>query len=231
MTLLEPLVLICGGHNTRLAALQGSIYKPFLELQGTTIVAKYIERARREGVERVLVVTDEQDGLVSRLLARIREVVPTMTIDEFQSAGSIGSKVATAADSISASKVFVALGDTYAWYSFADLADRTGADFDSAIVVAPHSSRFGIVTTREGAVVSFDEKPVSEDLINLGQLILGPHALELLRAGAAMEETLSRLAETSELGYLRASRHEFMTLDTISDVMAADTFVGKYGWD
>ena len=218
---LPPLVILCGGENSRLRTLQGSIYKPFLDLQGSTIVAKYIERARREGISRVLVVTDERDALVSRLLLSIREANPAIEVSELFVAGSIAAKIVAAAAVLEVAPLLVALGDTFAWYSFQELA---GVAVDSAIVVAEYVLPFGIVETNGELVSQFVEKPSSGQLINLGQMLLGPRSLVLLREGRSMEETLSAQAALGQLGNVRGLAKEFLTVDTPGDAAAADDY-------
>lgn len=231
---LPQLVIVCGGENSRLRTLQGSIYKPFLDLQGSTIVAKYIERARREGIERVAVVTDEVDGLVSRLIAEIRSVEPGILVEELTIPGDVPTKIVTSIDrlGLAGQRVFVALGDTFVWYSFRDLAELCEASAtDSALVVGEEVSRFGVLQMDSELVVNFDEKPRSSQLINLGQMLLGARAVEMLSAGASLQDALSALASSKQLAGLVGNSREYLMLDSIADVVSADERVRSRGWE
>jgi NDP-sugar pyrophosphorylase family protein len=230
---LPPLVLISGGNNTRLGSLRGTIYKPFLEIQGTTIVAKYIERARREGVSQVVVVTDNDDPLVGRLLASVRESLPGIAVTQTFVDGSVSHKIASVARQLPALEhgLFVSLADTFAWYSFADLCDRRrDSGVDSVLVIGEHSIPFGVVEVDGALIAGFVEKPMTPYLINLGQMYLGPRALALLDAGIDLAVTLEQLATESQLAPIVASAREFLTIDAISDLVNSDLAGGPASW-
>ncbi|GEM_PF-5744764 len=224
------LVLLCGGENTRLRSLRHTVYKPFLDIEDSTFVAQQVERARREGLEEVVVVTDAEDGLVTRLIREIRASVPGVELAEATVAGSVEEKIVAVAPH---DRALVAHGDTHAWFSWRDLIDAaTQQATDSAILVAPYRLPFGVVHVAEdGRATTFEEKPETGYLVNLGHMLLGPRALEMLGSGTSLVDVLRTLSADGDVATLRAGKATFLTLDGPEDVIAAQAHIRKLGWD
>lgn len=72
----------------------------------------------------------------------------------------------------------------------------------ATVTVVRNRSRFGIVElTQDGSVRRFTEKPLVDDFISIGFIVLNRDALAFFRTGESLEEgPLARLAESGELG-------------------------------
>lgn len=216
-----PFLVLCGGANTRLDVLQGTIYKPFLELRTTTLVAKHVTRAMRAGHRTVRVVVDEPDPIVMAYVERLRlesgadirvTIVP----------GPAREKIAgTLAAEDGPDAAVVALGDTYAWYDPAALLERLddGGPY-CCIAVVPYRLPFGVVEVDSGAVRAFREKPQTPYLVNLGIMALHPKAVALLRSGVDVGDLLATLAADGRLAAVEVAG-SFVNVDSLDGVAHA----------
>jgi NDP-sugar pyrophosphorylase family protein len=228
---LPPLILLCGGSNDRLQELRGTIYKPFLDLHGSTMAAKHLERARRDGISRAIVVTDRADPMVDALVAGYREGSMGMDVELLHAPGDTREKCrrVMAELGVDDGDLFVSFADTFCWFSYGDLvATRTRTGTDSVTVVSQFQMPFGTVVTSGERVVEFRETPTMTYDVNLGQMLLGPEALGEIRKGSTIAGSLEFLAARDRLGAVRAEFDRFITVDSLSAIAHALGFFAKH---
>ena len=216
-----PFLVLCGGANSRMDVLQGTIYKPFLELRSTTLVAKHLARAARAGHRTLRIVVDERDPLVMAYVDRLRA---TLGVDVRVSivAGPARAKIAGALRGEGEDRAaVVVLGDTYAWYDPGALLARLddGGPY-GCIAVAPYRLPFGVVRVGDGAVRAFQEKPATPYLVNLGIMALHPKAVAMLRDGLDVAELLAGLAADGQLAAVEVPGG-FVNVDSLDGVAHA----------
>jgi NDP-sugar pyrophosphorylase family protein len=216
------MVIFSGGKNSRLEALSGTIYKPFLPLHGISLIARHIFRAALAGVRDITIITDQADPLVARYVDEIRDGVNEATIClRFVDGEPAAKLVNFAADKSPTPPVLVTVGDTYAWYDPAELvAAALAPGIDSAMAVADYHIPFGVVSISDDLVTSFNEKPASGYRVNTGQLALGPQAMRLISEGSSLAGALTALAADAKLAAVEISS-AFITVDSIIDIAAA----------
>ncbi|MEY9927204.1 NDP-sugar pyrophosphorylase family protein [Catenulispora sp. GP43] len=219
-----PMVLLCGGQNSRLQALSGTIYKPFLPLQNATLVARHITRAVLAGVRDVTVVVDHMDPLVAAHVEGIAaDLCDTVCVRLLYCTGEPADKLRLYRKStglVPSSPVLAVLGDSYAWYDPFALVKAASPPFDSALAVASYRIPFGVVTVTDGVIVRFQEKPDSGHLINAGQMALGPAAFASLDEGQDLASVLVGLADRRLLTAVTVGS-ALTTVDTLSDIASA----------
>jgi NDP-sugar pyrophosphorylase family protein len=207
--------------------MSGTLYKPFLPIQSASLVAKHVFRGITAGLRRVVLVVDDPDPLLTRLVAEFQSNSPNdVSVSLLHINGDTNLKVVRAADTLDPQpeRLLVGLADTFCWYDPVQLyAAALRPGIDSSIAVASFRLPFGVVAVRGNLVSSFQEKPITNYLVNLGQMALGPAASGLLRQGHSLGHMLETLAKRGQLAAERASSR-FLTLDSVQDVARALDF-------
>jgi glucose-1-phosphate cytidylyltransferase len=103
-------------------------------------------------------------------------------------------------------------------------AHRRGGKTGTVTVTRPRS-RFGVVQVDDfGAVLGFEEKPVSRELVSIGHFVFEPEIFDFLEADSVLEEEpLRRLAKLHQLssfehqGFWQPmdTAHEFQALNVL----------------
>jgi NDP-sugar pyrophosphorylase family protein len=218
-----PMAILCGGQNSRLGPLSGTIYKPFLPIQGMTTIARNVTRAVLAGIQDITVLMDMEDTLIRSYVEgmsaglRGRANISILLVE-----GEHSEKLTSYASRRAARPpVLVSLGDSYSLYDPVLLGQASLQEgIDSAITIAAFRLPFGVVTTSNGRVISFAEKPMTPYFVNLGQLALGERAFDLLAHGHSMASALGVLASEGRLAATEVSS-EFVTFDSIADIARA----------
>lgn len=213
-----PLVLLCGGENRRMETLSGTIYKPFLDLNGASLVARHVARAVHAGQSRIRVVVDEPDPLVVATVETFGNV-KGLDISVLHAAGSARVKIVNSLAALGTSgPLVIALGDSFCWFDpKAMLRPIHGGSAMGCLAVGEFREQFGVVTLREDTITSFDEKPPTAIWINLGVMAFDCEALEMLKAGWEVAELLSELSARGSLSAHRVPAN-FITLDSLADI-------------
>ncbi|MFD6265389.1 sugar phosphate nucleotidyltransferase [Micromonospora chalcea] len=222
-----PFIILCGGDNTRLESLRGTIYKPFLRLNETTLVAKHAARAVMAGHGCVDVVIDSSDPLIE---AFVTGLSADLKADVRLSAvpGDARGKVTTVLSaSADVQAAVVVLGDTYSWYDSRQLLSGLHAgDVDCCLAYARYRLPFGVVKVEGEAVVGFSEKPQTEYLVNVGAMALDRAALDLLAQGVAVDDLLTGLATAGRVRGVEIS-DGFLSIDSLDGVARALSPAGQ----
>lgn len=230
------MVVLAGGDNARLEALRGTIYKAFLPVHGMSLVARHVLRAAVFGVERVDVIVDEDDPALLRLATatgpgRGSGLGPGCGAGQPEvrvlvHAGSRVEKVLWWHRREGRAPVLVVFGDTLAPVDLDALWRRAhSCGADSAIGLARVRLPFGVVEVSGDSVTSFREKPVSGFLVNTGYMVLGPRALDHLRAGLALPRMLENLAGDGVLSSVTCTG-PVVTVDSLEQLAMAHRVLG-----
>ena len=221
----DSLVVLCGGENSRLQPLSTTLYKPFLPIHRLTMAARHITRARLCGIRQVVLVIDEEDGLIKQYVdeaqgsgIEVRLVVV---------AGSTATKILSVGGG--AEPLLVCLGDTFARVDLASLGScpmREGVD--SAIVLSRYRLPFGRVGCDGPLATSFEEKPDVGHLVNTGYMALGSEALRLLRDTGDLARTLHALAQRRALAVAEIVP-SMVVIDSMSDLAVAHSLFDERG--
>jgi glucose-1-phosphate cytidylyltransferase len=217
--MVETAAILCGGRGTRL---QGELPKPLVEVGGLPIVWHVASIFAAQGVRRVVLLT----GFRSALLTAFAEsaVWPEGLELECLDTGEdtpTGGRVHAAAAVLGDEPFFLTYGDGVADVDLAALAvahERAGA-LATVTVVRPELP-FGVAQLgRDDRITSFEEKPLADQWVNGGFLLLEPGVQSYLGPGVVLErEPLARLAAD---GRLQAYRHEgfWACMDTYKDAV------------
>ena len=218
----DTAAILCGGRGTRLQEHAADIPKPLVEVGGLPVVWHVAGIFARQGVERILLLTGHQSGLVEAFAARAPW--PAGVRVECLDTGPdtpTGGRVHAAAERLGDRRYFVTYGDGLADVDLAALASahaRSGA-LATMTVVRPELP-FGVaVLDDDGRVTGFREKPRAEHWVNGGFFVFDPEVRAYLGPDLVLErEPLERLAAD---GRLHAHRHDgfWACMDTYKDAV------------
>ena len=177
------MVIMAGGRGTRLRPHVENCPKPLLPVAGRPMLEHIIERARAHGFQNFVLAVhylghmiEEYFGDGSRWQVQIdylREESPLGT------AGAIGLLSPRPQ-----APFVVSNGDVLTDIHYGELLDyhrRNGAVATMAVRLYEWQHPFGVVHTKEGEIVGFEEKPVARSHINAGIYVLEPRALDCLK--------------------------------------------------
>jgi len=222
----ETVAILCGGRGTRLA---GELPKPLVEVGGLPIVWHVASIFAAQGVRRVVLLTGYRAELVAAWAAGARwpEGVSVACVDTGEDTPT-GGRVLAAAGAIGPGRFFLTYGDGVADVRLDGLlaAHEAAGALATMTVVRPELP-FGVALLGEGdRVTGFREKPVADEWVNGGFLVLEPEVLGYLEPGSVLERApLERLAAE---GRLQAFRHDgfWACMDTHKDALALNAL-----WD
>ena len=183
--LLNVMVIMAGGRGTRLLPYTEKCPKPMLPVGGKPMLEHIIERARAEGIQRVLLAVNYLGQMIedyfgdgSRWQVKIdylRESAPLGT------AGAIGL-ITPRPDS----PILVTNGDVLTDIRYREVLEfpvRHSAVATMAVRLHEWQHPFGVVRTNGVEIIGFEEKPIMRSHINAGIYVLDPAALDALPVG------------------------------------------------
>ncbi|HWM11958.1 MAG TPA: NTP transferase domain-containing protein [Solirubrobacteraceae bacterium] len=210
-------LILCGGRGTRAG---GERPKPLIEIRGRPIVWHVVSIYAAQGFREFVLLT----GWRGEEIAAWSDW-PTGVSVECVDTGPdtpTGGRVHAVRNRLEAT-FCLTYADGVADIDLAALVGhhRTSRALATMTVVRPELP-FGVAMLDGGHVAGFREKPVSEEWVNGGFLVLEPGALGYLRHDSVLErEPLERLAAD---GALAAYRHTgfWRCLDTAKDAVALE---------
>lgn len=216
------MVILCGGHGTRLRERTRSIPKAMVEIGGHPILWHVIMIYLAQGFRRFLLLTGYRGEQISRFVRR--ESWPLRTDIRCLDTGPAtptGGRLHLAAAHLDGGDFCLTYADGLADIDLNRLLayHATHAAPATMTVVRPEL-QFGVASLDgDGHVTGFAEKPRSDQWVNGGFFCLRPAVLELLKADSVFEcDPLQNLAA---IGGLRAFRHEgfWDCMDTYKDAV------------
>jgi glucose-1-phosphate cytidylyltransferase len=221
----DTAVVLCGGRGTRLQEHAPAIPKPLVEVGGLPIVWHVVSLYAAQGVERVLLLTGYRSELVAAFAAAadwpggVRVECVDTGLDT-----PTGGRIHAVLDRLGGAPFFATYGDGVADIDLAALSQaHAGAGATATMTVVRPELPFGVAQLDGDArVTGFREKPVADQWVNGGFLVLEPGALDYLEHDSVLErEPLERLAAD---GALAAYRHTgfWRCLDTAKDAIALE---------
>ncbi len=228
----ETVAILCGGRGTRLT---GELPKPLVEVGGLPIVWHVASIFAQQGVRRVVLLTGYRAGLVAEWAAGAAwpAGIEVTCVDTGEDTPT-GGRVLAAAEAIGPGAFFLTYGDGVADVSLPALAAaHAEAGALATMTVVRPELPFGVAVLGAGDRISgFREKPVSEEWVNGGFLLLEPEVLGLLTPASVLEREL--LEHLAGAGRLQAFRHEgfWACMDTHKDALALNALwdAGRAPW-
>jgi glucose-1-phosphate cytidylyltransferase len=218
-----PVVILCGGRGTRIAADVPEVPKTLVDIGGRPLLEHVIGIYAAAGCRRFLLATGFRADMIA---AHFTDAVTRRCgADEIRCIDTgldspTGERLRRLQPQIG-TRCFATYGDGVADIDLAALLDHHVAcgSLATLTVVQPESN-FGVVDLDGARVTGFREKPRMNEWVNGGFFVLEPAALASLRPG----ETLERgpMERWAAAGQLAAYRHAgfWRCMDTFKDALA-----------
>jgi glucose-1-phosphate cytidylyltransferase len=217
-----PVVILCGGHGTRLRERTETVPKALVEIGGEPILWHVIGIYAAQGFERFLLATGYLGEAMEEFVAA--EPWPAAISVECVDTGldtPTGGRIARLADHLREGTFCATYADGVADVDLDALLrfHRGHGALATMTVVRPHLQWGVTELDGDGRVTGFVEKPRSKRWVNGGFLCFEPGVLAYLDEDSVLErEPLARLAADDQL---RAFRHEgfWDCMDTYKDAV------------
>lgn len=220
---LSPVVILCGGAGTRLRGHAAPVPKPLVEVGGKPILWHVVKIYAAQGFNEFFLLTGFRGGLIERFAAS--EPWPDPVAVHCLNTGRdtpTGGRLRQACEVLEAETVCVTYADGVADIDLLGLLSqhRARGALATMTVVQPQLP-FGVAELNgDGQVLSFSEKPRTENWINGGFFCFERRVLEALQPDSVLEAGLLR--ELAHAGALRAFRHYgfWRCMDTYKDALS-----------
>lgn len=203
----EEAIVLVGGLGTRLRDVVPDLPKPLAPVAGRPFLAYLLDQLAAGGLRRIILATGYMAEKIEQAvgdrwgdaeIAYSREPEPLGT----------GGAIRLAVAMVQGEGVHLANGDTFLRFVPADLERQVreqGATLGVALAKVPDVGRYGAVGTRDGRVVSFQEKGGhGPGLINAGSYFLTASALDGLPSATPYSFESEVLVPASLAGNLAA---------------------------
>lgn len=216
-------ITLAGGLGERLRPLTLDIPKALVEVQGTPILAHQVAWLKRHGVKKVVISCGHLSEKIGEYV-RSNDLGVHMELSvESKKLGTAGA-LKLALGKLSTEEFFVLNGDII---SNVNLTELKGYHYDlgklATIVVVPFRSPYGIVSSTEGVLDRFEEKPMLPYWINAGIYVISRRIESRLPDEGSLEtDVFSKMK--GEVAVF-ASRDTWISIDTIKDLREAESFL------
>lgn len=218
-----PRVLIlCGGRGTRLQSGSTSLPKPLVEIGGKPVVWHVVMMHAAAGFDRFELLTGHRAAELEAFASGTRwpEGIEVKCIDTGEDTPT-GGRVRRAVDQGEGGTVCVTYADGVADVAFDDLLGfHLRTDCDATITVVRPELPFGVARLDGDLIRGFAEKPVSEEWINGGFMVLDEAAQQLIGPDDILER--GPFESLASAGRLAGFRHTgfWHCMDTYKDQIA-----------
>lgn len=175
-------VIMAGGKGTRLLPITETIPKPMIKVAGRPILERVVLHLISHGIRRIFISVNHLSGQIEshfgngeKIGCRI-EYLRELPDRPLGTAGSLALLPEKPAE-----PVFVINGDLITDIDIRGMLDfQTEGGFDLVMGLKPymHQVPFGCVEVEGDRIVSLEEKPVLQRLINVGAYALSPAVIE-----------------------------------------------------
>ncbi len=199
---LNQMVIMAGGHGSRLQPHTRTCPKPMLRVHGKPILEHIIERAKAEGFQRFVLAVEYLGHMIKDYFGDgnswgvkidyLNEDLPLGT------AGALGLL-----NPQPVAPILVTNGDVLTDIRYGEVLDfhcSHNASATMAVGLYEWQHPFGVVRIKGVDIVGFEEKPITYSHINAGVYVLDPRALDTLKTDehCDMPMLFDRLREKKE---------------------------------
>ncbi len=183
--LMAKAFVLCGGKGTRLRPLTYAVPKPMLPVGKKPILEFVIANLKRNGFTEILLnVGYLKEQIKSHFGDGSKFGVSIEYLDEAHEMGTAGSILA-GKSKINGS-FLVVMGDHLTNVNLRKLCEhhkKSGAIATVGLKLQGTPLEYGVAKIRDGAVVSFEEKPIIDNYVNAGVYAFEPEIYEYITEG------------------------------------------------
>lgn len=219
------MVIMAGGRGVRMKHHTENCPKPLLEVGGKPMLEHIIERAKAEGFANFFISVNYLGHMIEHYFGDGEKLKVNIKYIHEQSplgtAGALGL-----IPTLPNEPIVVTNGDVLTDVKYGELLDFHVCNSSFATMAVRQyemHNPFGVVKTKDGEIVGFDEKPVSLSHINAGIYVLNPGELKLLikEEHCDMPTLFNRISEQKKLCLVYPMHETWMDVGRPDDLTAA----------
>jgi len=219
-------VILCGGKGERLRPLTESIPKPLVCIKGRPILSYLLEHVRKSGIVDVIVAAGFQAEKITAFFDDHHHDLAVTIVNS----GDVDIIDRVRACSPHVPGDFILLyGDTLADVNFSQLQDfHYSHGAKATITLYPLTSQFGLAELdQDGNVTRFQEKPVLDKWINIGNFYYENSALTWMKDFSTYAQFLEFLGTQGKLkGFKHHGIH--ITVNTLRELEDAEKNIDEF---
>ncbi len=218
-------IILAGGKGTRMRPYDGP--KPLVPIQGRPLIFHLMDHLHRQGVRHFHVCLGHMADTVKGMVLTYPENVTSLTFSDAGPDADMGARLELAQRQLQTRHALICYGDTIAEVQVAQMKKLYSGLGAAAIFAAARiRSEFGVIRWRgdqigehSQLVAKIEEKPETNDWINIGFVVCWAWALAQTRRGIDVVGWLNALAKGNKV---LAWRHEenHYTVNTERDLIA-----------
>jgi glucose-1-phosphate cytidylyltransferase len=219
-------VILCGGKGERLRPLTESVPKPLICIKGRPILSYLLDHVRKAGIGEVVVAAGFQAAKITAFFKDHHRDLAVKIVDSGDV--DIIERIKTCSPHIAGDFILL-YGDTLADVDFKRLQEfHYSHGAKATITLYPLRSQFGLVELdRDGYVTRFQEKPILDKWINIGNFYYDPEVLAWMRDFSSYAEFLEYLGSQHKLkGYKHHGIH--ITVNTLRELEDAEEKIDAF---
>ncbi len=182
-------VLMAGGLGTRLLPLTKAKPKPLIEVRGKPLLENIIENFISYGFRKFYISVNYKGDMIKKHFGNGEKWGSEIRyLDEDTPLGTAGALGLI--DDARGQPIIVMNGDLVTKVNISEMLNfhiQSNAKATMGVREYDHQVPFGVVEVDNGAILSIDEKPIHQFLVNGGIYILQPETLKKLPEGLAID--------------------------------------------
>lgn len=207
----NTIVIMAGGKGTRLLPKTENMPKPMLHLGEKPILEHIIERARAEGFSQFILAIQHLGEVIEEYFGDGKSLgVNISYVKEMTPLGTAGAL--SLIEPKLSQPIIVTNGDVLTDVKYGDILDfhnHNNGRATMAVQLREWQNPYGVVNTDGIEIISYEEKPVTRNLINAGVYVINPSVLGLLTDSTPCDmPQLFELARTKGMKTLAYFAHE-----------------------
>jgi dTDP-glucose pyrophosphorylase len=216
------MVIMAGGQGTRLRPHTENCPKPMLPVDGQPMLEHIIKRAKAEGFQHFILAVHYLSNVIEKYCGDGSQW--DVKIDYLREESPLGTAGALSLLNSRPELPFVVSNaDVLTDIRYGDILDyhcRQGASATMAVRIHEWQHPFGIVQTKGGNIIGFEEKPIFRNQINAGVYVLAPEALDTLKTGEPcdMPTLFSRLQGSDAKTIAYAVHEPWLDVGNVDDL-------------
>ena len=219
-------LILCGGKGERLHPLTYRTPKPLIKIKGTPILTFLINQLETFGFNKFVIAVGYKSDQIIKYFNHNHKNIEI----EFVDSGDVDimTRIQNAIKLIP-DDFIVCYGDTLADVDLFQLIKFHHTHQGSMTVTSyPLQCQFGLLGTDEsGKVISFAEKPVLDEWINIGYFYFNKESIKYIENGLTFVDFLNEMIERDNIFSFRHTGTH-ITVNTITELREAEKNITKY---
>jgi len=194
-------VILCGGKGTRLKELTEELPKPLIRVGGKPVVSHIMDRYSHEGFNEFILCTGYKGEMIKKYFEKNDNKDREIRIIDTGLESTKAKRLSKIEKYLGDDSFFLAYGDDVANVNIQELLKFHKENKKIATITIIHPENpYGILELRGHEVIHFKEKPLMNEWINGGYMVLNRRIFEYIGEGDELEkEVFEKLVGEREL--------------------------------